>query len=92
MDDKNKKKTLTISTDLKKKIDITSINKDGKKSFSIEKKKPFRSTRESGKLNSNFSKPSNSQDPKKKNICKKICRAASYKSFYQKRGKTSWKK
>ena len=40
--EKDKKKTLTISSDLKKKIDTTSINRDGKKSLSIEKKKsPF---------------------------------------------------
>ena len=40
--DKDKKKTLTISSDLKKKIDTTSISTSGKKSFSVEKKKPFR--------------------------------------------------
>ena len=37
--DKNKKKTLTISSGLKKKIDTTSIATSGKKSFSVEKKK-----------------------------------------------------
>ena len=36
--DKEKKKTLTISSDLKKKIDTTSISTSGKKSFSVEKK------------------------------------------------------
>ena len=36
--DKDKKKTLTISSDLKKKIDLTSITTSGKKSFSVEKK------------------------------------------------------
>ena len=35
---KIKKKTLTISSDLKKKIDTTSISTSGKKSFSVEKK------------------------------------------------------
>ena len=40
--DKDRKKTLTISSDLKKKIDTTSITAPGKKSFSVEKKKPFR--------------------------------------------------
>ena len=43
--DKDKKKTLTISSDLKKKIDTTSISTSGKKSFSVEKKKPFRSNK-----------------------------------------------
>ena len=35
---KDKKKTLTISSNLKKKIDTTSIATSGKKSFSVEKK------------------------------------------------------
>ena len=47
--EKDRKKTLTISSSLKKKIDTTAINRDGKKSFSVEKKKPF-------KPNKNFSK------------------------------------
>ena len=38
-DKKNKKKTLTISTNLTKKIDISSLSRDGKKAFSIDKKK-----------------------------------------------------
>ena len=37
--DKDKKKTLTISSNLKKKIDTSLINTTSKKSFSIEKKK-----------------------------------------------------
>ena len=36
--EKNKKKTLTISSDLKKKIDTTSLSTAGKKSFSVKKK------------------------------------------------------
>ena len=35
--EKDKKKTLTISSSLKKKIDTSSISSNGKKSFSIEK-------------------------------------------------------
>ena len=38
MEKENKKKTLTISSDLKKKIDTTSISSAGKKSFSVKKK------------------------------------------------------
>jgi len=38
MEKDNKKKTLTISSDLKKKIDTTSISTDGKKSFAVKKK------------------------------------------------------
>ena len=36
--EKDKKKTLTISTNLKKKIDTSSFKTDGKKSFAVEKK------------------------------------------------------
>ena len=38
MEKDNKKKTLTISSDLKKKIDTSSISTDGKKSFAVKKK------------------------------------------------------
>ena len=48
MEKNNKKKTLTISSDLKKKIDTTSINTDGKKSFSVKKKEPFRGNKNTG--------------------------------------------
>ena len=40
--EKDKKKTLTISSNLKKKIDTSSISSSGKKSFSVDKKKAFR--------------------------------------------------
>jgi len=65
--EKDKKKTLTISSGLKKKIDTSSISSSGKKSFSVEKKKPFRP-------NKSFQKPStapgthlNPENNKKKN-------------------------
>ena len=66
VDQKNKKKTLTISTGVSKKIDISSLSRDGKKSFSIEKKTSFRSSRDS-KLTSgpgSFRK----NEPVKKNV------------------------
>ena len=47
--EKDKKKTLTISSGLKKKIDTSSISTSGKKSFSVEKKKPFRHNKSVGK-------------------------------------------
>ena len=52
---KNKKKTLTISTTLTKKIDISTLAKDGKKAFSIEKKKQFKNPKDIGKAKSSFS-------------------------------------
>ena len=51
--DKDKKKTLTISSNLKKKIDTTSITTSGKKSFSVEKKKPFKSNKTFSKSSTN---------------------------------------
>ena len=42
MEKDNKKKTLTITSDLRKKIDTTSISTDGKKSFAVKKKEPFK--------------------------------------------------
>ena len=49
--EKEKKKTLTISSNLKKKIDTSSFKTRGKKSFSVEKKKFI-------KPNKEFNKPS----------------------------------
>lgn len=42
MSEKNKKRTLTISSNLKKKIDFKSVTNQGKKSFSVNKKKIFK--------------------------------------------------
>ena len=39
--EKDKKKTLTISSNLKKKIDTSLIASHGKKSFAVDKKKSF---------------------------------------------------
>ena len=41
MEKDNKKKTLTISSDLTKKIDTSAISTDGKKSFAVKKKRTF---------------------------------------------------
>ena len=65
--EKNKKKTLTISSNLKKKIDTTSFKSSSKKSFSVEKKKPsdqinnFKAPKPAPNINFN-------QDVKKKKI------------------------
>ena len=83
MDDKkDKKKTLTISTSLTKKIDISNISKDGKKSFSIEKKAPYKAARNQNKisLNSGVQKRS---DPKK-NLNRKFIEQQATKAFIKK--------
>ena len=71
MEKDNKKKTLTISSDLKKKIDTSSISTDGKKSFAVKKKEPFRGNKNNNRPNQNFN-PSKTQDPKKKNFARKF--------------------
>ena len=49
------KKTLTISSDLKKKINTTFISSSNKKSFSVEKKKPIRSNKSFKRNSQNLS-------------------------------------
>ena len=88
--DKDKKKTLTISTNLKKKIDTTSISSSNKKSFSVEKKKSFRP-------NKQFNKPGTSsfantnQDIKRKNFARKFIEQQATKDFIKKENKPAGK-
>ena len=49
--EKDKKKTLTISSSLKKKIDTSAISSGTKKSYSVEKKKPFKNSKTFNKSN-----------------------------------------
>ena len=88
--DKDKKKTLTISSNLKKKIDTSSISTSNKKSFSVEKKKPFRS-------NKVFNKSHPSQnvnlnpEAKKKNFARKFIEQQATKNFIKKDNKPAGK-
>ncbi len=88
--DKDKKKTLTISSNLKKKIDTTSISTSGKKSFSVEKKKPFRPNKTFKKQvaapNVNIS-----SDTKKKNFARKFIEQQATKDFIKKDNKPAGK-
>ena len=83
---KDKKKTLTISSNLKKKIDTSSLKTSGKKSFSVEKKKPFRG-------NKNFSKYGSApnininQETKRKNFERKFIEQQATKDFIKKDSK-----
>jgi len=81
-DEKNKKKTLTLSTNVTKKIDLSSLASDGKKTFSIEKKAPFRSTRDNKTSpgSSTFKKPTTI----KKNIVRKFVEQQATKNFVKK--------
>jgi translation initiation factor IF-2 len=79
---KNKKKTLTTSKNVTKKIDLSSLSSDGKKTFSIEKKNPFRSARDN-KVNpgpNTFKKPTTI----KKNVVRKFVEQQATKNFVKK--------
>ena len=88
--DKDKKKTLTISSGLKKKIDTSSISTSGKKSFSVEKKKLFRSNKT---FNKSTSAPGVNLHPenKKKNFARKFIEQQATKDFIKKENKPAGK-
>ena len=81
-DQKSKKKTLTISTGVTKKIDLSSLSSDGKKTFAIEKKSPFRSSKEnrSNASSGTFKKPTTI----KKNVVRKFVEQQATKNFVKK--------
>ena len=88
--DKDKKKTLTISSNLKKKIDTSSLSPSGKKSFAVKKKEPFRG----GKLANSYSQKHHSpksSDPKKKNFVRKFVEQQATKAFIKKDDKPTGK-
>ena len=88
--DKDKKKTLTISSDLKKKIDTSSISTSGKKSFSVEKRKPFKQNKQ---YNISSSTPNININPdnKKKNFARKFIEQQATKDFIKKDNKPAGK-
>ena len=88
--EKDKKKTLTISSNLKKKIDTSSLKTSGKKSFSLEKKKPYRPNKS---FNRNSATPNANinQDTKKKNFVRKFIEQQATKDFIKKDNKPTGK-
>ena len=88
--EKNKKRTLTISSNLKKKIDTSSITSTGKKTFSVDKKKPFRPNKSPNRINTNFN-TNIGQDPKKKNFARKFIEQQATKDFIKKENKPAGK-
>ena len=70
MEKKDKKKTLTISSNLKKKIDTSSISTGGKKSFSVEKKKSFKGNKNINKTNQSLGQVNNLEG-RRKNFARK---------------------
>ncbi len=88
--DKDKKKTLTISSSLKKKIDTSSIKTSGKTSFSVEKKKNFRSNKLINRSNQPINNNTN-EDLKKKNFTRKFIEQQATKDFIKKENKPTGK-
>ena len=93
MEKKNKKKTLTISSNLKKKIDTSSISADGKKSFSVEKKKSLKGNKNINRSNQSFGKSNNpdTKDIKKKNYARRFIEQQATKAFIKKTDKPTGK-
>ena len=87
---KDKKKTLTISSNLKKKIDTSNIHSSGKKSFSVEKKKPFRGNKNQSKFGSATNVNFN-PDLKRKNFERKFIEQQATKEFIKKDNKPGGK-
>ena len=87
---KDKKKTLTISSDLKKKIDTSNIQSSGKKSFSVEKKKSFRNNKPFNKFGSSPNININT-DGKRKNFERKFIEQQATKDFIKKDSKPGGK-
>ncbi len=87
---KDKKKTLTISSNLKKKIDTSSIQSSNKKAFSVEKKKPFRNNKSQNKIGSSQNINFNSE-AKRKNFQRKFIEQQATKDFIKKDSKPGGK-
>ena len=91
--DKEKKKTLTISSNFKSKIDSTNFQKkENKKSFSInnEKKGQFKNYKKT--LKPNFSETNNKQvDPRSKKFTRKFVEQQATKAFIKKEDKPTGK-
>ena len=85
---KIKKKTLTISSNLRKKIDTSSITSHGKKSFAVDKKKSFKYNK---KINKSYQVPNISTDTKKKNFARKFIEQQATKDFIKKDNKPAGK-
>ncbi len=88
MEDKKnkKKKTLTISSSVSKKINIPSLDRGNKRSFSIEKKKTFKGSPGKPKTNHNFGLP-HKEGANKKNFSRKFIEQQATKNFIKKEQK-----
>ncbi len=88
--EKDKKKTLTISSNFKKKIDLSNVSPFGKKSFAVEKKKPFKNNKNLNKPSQNFTQKTE-PNLKKKNFARKFIEQQATKDFIKKENKPTGK-
>tara|TARA_Y100000816_G_scaffold272536_1_gene238067 strand:- start:646 stop:2832 length:2187 start_codon:yes stop_codon:yes gene_type:complete len=88
--EKNKKKTLTISSNFKKKIDPSTISTSGKKSFLVDKKKSFKSGKTFNRNNS-FQNNNLNPETRKKNFARKFIEQQTTKDFIKKDNKPAGK-
>ena len=79
--EKDKKKTLTISSNFKGKINTSSISTGGKKSFAVKKKRPFKGEKSISKPSS---KHFNQTTQPKKNFTRKFIEQQATKDFIKK--------
>ncbi len=87
--EKDKKKTLTISSNLKKKIDTSSISSSTKKSYLVDKKKPFKNSKPTDNY---YKKQESSFNPiKKKIFARKFVEQQATKDFIKKDSKPTGK-
>ena len=88
--EKDKKKTLTISTNLKKKIDTSAISSGNKKSYSVEKKS-FRPNKSMNRPNNYNDLSLNKTSNNKKNFARKFVEQQATKDFIKKDNKPTGK-
>ena len=84
--DKKKKKTLTISTNFKKKVESSLASPSYKKSYSVEKKKTFKVNKQTNKPSMSLNTSSN-KDFKKNNFARKFIEQQATKDFIKKDNK-----
>ena len=89
--EKDKKKTLTISTNLKKKIDTTALSPGNKKSYSVEKKKNLRPSKSINRPNNYNDLSLNKSQNNKKNFARKFVEQQATKDFIKKDNKPAGK-
>ena len=91
MAEKDKKKTLTISTGFKKKYNFDSSSTDKKKTYSIPQKKNFENNKHFSRNKTNQGQPINNVEKNKK-FSRRFVEQQATKAFIKKDDKSATKK